>query len=282
MNNMLFDLNNLRYEISFKSHDELRKILFFYHIHNLYNINIPCKSNLKKEFLLDAIRISREEYPDINIIPHFSIMHEFRRSRGNTLDSFSNFLEFVKYLGCNQVLLISGSQKRSTLDSVSILTHFIDSSLISNGKFSIGVAFNPYLPSISFEQETIRLEKKLESGLVNSIWIQFGTDTLLIEKRIKKLKNIILSVKNRHSTISDVKIYGSVLIPSKQFLSRFKYRPWKGVYCSSDFLNSIEYANKLIRDLFLIYKRHNILPIIETNTYTEHQLRSLENILSNN
>ena len=57
-----------------------------------------------------------------------------------------------------------------------------------NKDFSIGVAFNPYLPSFMFEEEILRLEKKLKSGLVTSIWIQFGTDIKLFEGRIGILK----------------------------------------------------------------------------------------------
>ncbi len=60
MKNMLFDLNNIRIEISFKSVDELRKILSFYERNNLYKINIPCKNNLKKEFLLESIKIEKK------------------------------------------------------------------------------------------------------------------------------------------------------------------------------------------------------------------------------
>ncbi len=110
--NILFNLNNIRIEISFKSFEELRRILSFYQRNELYKINIPCKNNLKKDFLLESIKISREEFPNIHIIPHFSIQHEFKRNRINTQDSFLNFLQSVKKLGCNEVLLVSGSQKR--------------------------------------------------------------------------------------------------------------------------------------------------------------------------
>ena len=52
MIDILFNLNNIRIEISFKSFDELRKILSFYQRNNLYKINIPCKNSLKKDFLI--------------------------------------------------------------------------------------------------------------------------------------------------------------------------------------------------------------------------------------
>ena len=100
MKGVFFDVNDIRFEISFKSFDQLRGILSFYQRNDLYKINIPCKNSLKKDFLLKSIKISKEEFPNINIIPHFSILHEFRRNKINTQDSFIKLLKVVKYLGC--------------------------------------------------------------------------------------------------------------------------------------------------------------------------------------
>ncbi len=277
MNEILFNLNNIRTEISFKSFDELRRILSFYQKNNLTKINIPCKNNLKKDFLLKSIKITKEEFPSIDIIPHFSILHEFRRNRQNTQDSLVVFLRIVKYLGCKQVLLVSGSQKRSTLDSVSALSFLKENQVSHSEDLSIGVAFNPYLPTFLFEEEIIRLEKKLKSGLVGSIWIQFGTDYDLLQTRIKVLRNIVnITMKNKFKN-SNIQFYGSILIPSKQFLARFKFRPWKGVYCSTKFLDSLDFANSVVKDILLIYKQNMIYPIIETNIITDDHLKTLNN-----
>ena len=279
MSENIVDINNIRIEISFNSSNELRTILSFCQLHNLYKINIPCKNNLKKDFLLNSIKISREEFPNIDLIPHFSILHEFKRNRLNTLNSFINFIRFVKGLDCNQVLLVSGSQKRSTLDSVTTLSSINDINLFSKGDFSIGVAFNPYLPSFFFEEEIIKLEKKLKSGVVRSIWIQFGTDFNMLENRMKLLRKKISSFEKNNLYKSRIKLFGSILIPSKQFLSRFKYRPWKGVYCSEQFLGSVDFASELVKNLLKIYNKYQICPIIETQVTTEVKLNSLKKIL---
>ena len=279
MNNVLFDLADFRMEISFKSYNELRSILSFYEINNFKKINIPCKNNLKKDFLLNSIKLSREEFPNIDIIPHFSILHEFRRNSINTQNSFNEFLQVVKTLGCHEVLLISGSQKRSTLDSVKVLNLFKNNPIFSDNNFSLGVAFNPYLPSLNFEKEIIRLEQKIQSGLVTSIWIQFGTNISLFESRLEILKDIILSNIHNNFKKSDINLFGSILIPSKQFLARFKYRPWKGVYCSSEFLNSLDFANNIVLDLLKSYKHYAISPIVETNTSSKARLKPLINML---
>ena len=280
MRDILFTLKNLRVEISFKSFDDLRKILSFYQRNNLYKINIPCKNSIKKDFLLESIKISREEFPNIDIIPHFSIQHEFKRNRIDTQDSFFKFLQSVNHYGCKQVLLVSGSQKRSTLDSVLALSMLKENTLYPHGAIAIGVAFNPYLPTSLFDEEILRLDKKLQSGIVSSIWIQFGTDYKLLKSRIQILSNIINKNKDKNKKNSNIIIYGSVLIPSRQFLARFKFRPWKGVYCSSEFLESLNYANNIVTKVLETYKQSGITPLIETSTSTEDKLNELQNTLN--
>ena len=83
-----------------------------------------------------------------------------------------------------------------------------------------------------------------------------------------------------NSRISNIIVFGSILIPSKQFLARFKFRPWKGVYCSSDFLESVDLANNLVSQLLLTYKEYKICPIIETNISNDEHLNRLKNILT--
>ena len=280
MKDIPFNVTKIRIEISFKSFNELRKILSFYQRNNLYKINIPCKNSLKKDFLLESIKITKDEFPNIDIIPHFSILHEFKRNRINTQDSLINFLQAVKYSGCKQVLLVSGSQKRSTLDSLTSLYMLKENPLFINQDISIGVAFNPYLPSYLFDVEILRLEKKLQSGLVSSIWIQFGTDYKLLKTRIEILSNMLSVNTNNNSKVAKISLFGSILIPSRQFLARFKYRPWKGVYCSTEFLESEEVACKIITNLLKTYKLYEICPLIETNISTDKHLNKLKNILN--
>tara|TARA_B100000700_G_scaffold283563_1_gene336080 strand:- start:1118 stop:1957 length:840 start_codon:yes stop_codon:yes gene_type:complete len=276
----MLQLNDLRLEISFNSFEELRLILLFYDKYNLKKVNIPCKNNLKKEFLIRAIRISREEFPHIDIIPHFSIQHEFNRNKINTINSFKFFLRDVKTLGCKEVLLVSGSQKKKTLDSVSILNQKNCIPLLSNHEIQLGVAFNPYLSKGLYVNEIHRLQKKVHSGCVNSIWIQFGTDINLLSKRIRFIKNYLDTNYYNKSGISKISFYGSILIPSKQFISRFKFRPWKGVYCSTEFLDSVDKGNYFIIKLLSFYQQNNITPIIETKTSNTKELSILNKILN--
>ena len=67
-------------------------------------------------------------------------------------------------------------------------------------------------------------------------------------------------------------LFGSLLIPSNQFIARFKFRPWKGVYISEKFLYSLEEFYYFTRELVVFYKKNNITPIIETDFASSDKL----------
>ena len=109
----------------------------------------------------------------------------------------------------------------------------------------------------------------------SSIWLQFGTDIKLLESEINFLKSSVNNLSKSNHQV--VKFYGSLLIPSRQFISRFKFRPWKGVYISDKNLNSLENFNSFTKDLIQIYFENDICPLIETDFSS---LEKLENIYS--
>ncbi len=275
MQESLFRLNDIRMEISFSSIEELISILSFYQKKNINKLNIPCKNKLKKDFLKQSIMISRNEFPNIDIIPHFSIQHQFRRNKTNTLNDLIEFSYSIKLFGCREILLISGSNKKSSLDTVSALKHLESEPLFFHRNSFIGIAFNPYLPDDQFELEISRFRQKINTGFISSIWFQFGTDYELLNIRINRLMNIINKSLRTNFNSTHPLLYGSILIPTRKFIARFKFRPWKGVYCSSEFLDSLDYANIVVKNLLLIYKRFNIIPIVETSTSTNQELTNL-------
>ena len=70
-------------------------------------------------------------------------------------------------------------------------------------------------------------------------------------------------------------LFGSLLIPSKQFIARFKFRPWKGVYISEQYLHSLEDFYDFTRNLVSFYKNNNIIPLIETDFASSDKLNSV-------
>ena len=78
-----------------------------------------------------------------------------------------------------------------------------------------------------------------------------------------------------------IKLFGSLFIPSKQFIARFKFRPWKEVYISEKCLYSLENFFEFTSDLISFYKRNNITPVIESDFSSSNKLDSVYSFLEN-
>jgi len=124
---------------------------------------------------------------------------------------------------------------------------------------------------ISSERE--RFERKISTGLINSIWFQYGTDIKVLENELNYLKNVAKD--------ENLNLFGSLFIPSSQFISRFKFRPWKEVHISEKFLYSLENFFDFTSDLVSFYKKNNITPIIESDFSSSEKLDSVYSFLEN-
>ena len=67
-------------------------------------------------------------------------------------------------------------------------------------------------------------------------------------------------------------LFGSLFINSKQFIARFKFRPWKEVYISKKCLYALENFFNFTNDLVSFYKNNNITPVIESDFSTLEKL----------
>ena len=175
-----------------------------------------------------------------------------------------------------EILLVSGSNKKNNFDALDLLRDLRNE---RNLNINIGIAYNPYLKKYyNNSEERLRFEKKLSSGLIKSIWLQFGTDIELLVSEIEFLKKTILYYSS-YSDFNNVKIFGSLFIPSNQFISRFKFRPWKGVYISDNYLNSIYDFHRFSQDLIAFYLDNNIYPVIETEFASIEKLEDIYTLL---
>ena len=153
---------------------------------------------------------------------HYSLYHQYSKNKNK---SYQDFLDFVKSSNTKrnyEILLVSGSNKKKNFDSIDALAYLQKE---KNLKVKLGIAYNPYLKkyyNIASERE--RFERKISTGLINSIWFQYGTDIDVIQDEVSYLKNVVKEEK--------LNLFGSLFIPSKQFIARFKFRPWKEVYLS--------------------------------------------------
>ena len=266
-------IKNFRVEISFKDLDQLKKKLDFCLNKKIYKINIPCKGNIKKDFLIEVVKYIGDKYKTLDVIYHYSFYHQFHKNRSLSYKKFLNFLELNKiYNKNNQILLVSGSRKRNEFEVLDILDK-LKSDLSKNIKF--GVAFNPYfLEYKDCKIERCRLIDKLNSYFVNSIWLQFGSEINQLSKEINFLNNKIIN--SQQFTDNQINIYGSLFIPSKQFLARFKFRPWRGVYLSNKYLNSLDESIIITKKIIDFYLNNTIIPLVETELSTEKQFNDAQ------
>ena len=263
--------NNIRFELSFKNISQLENKLNFCKLNNIKNINIPCKGLIKKDLFNSTIKYISKNYNEFNVTYHYSLYHQYSKNKEK---SYIDFLDFVKSSQTNknyEILLVSGSNKKKNFDSIDALS-FLKKE--KNLKVKLGIAYNPYLKkyyNISSERE--RLEKKITTGLINSIWFQYGTDIKVLQNELIYLKKIAKDEK--------LNLFGSLFIPSKQFIARFKFRPWKEVYISEKCLFALDNFFDFTSDLVTFYKNNNITPVIESDFSSSEKLSSVYSFLEN-
>ena len=190
-------INNLRFELSFKDISQLEKKLHFCKFNKITNINIPCKGLIKKELFNSTIKYISKNYQEFNVTYHYSLYHQYSKNKEK---SYQDFLDFLKYSCSNrnyEILLVSGSNKKRNFDAISVLSNLKKE---RNLNVKLGIAYNPYLKKYyNVYSERERLERKLASGLINSIWFQYGTDINELKNEltylmsVSKYKNLIYS-----------------------------------------------------------------------------------------
>ena len=256
-------VTNLRFELSFKSISQLENKLNFCKLNKIKNINIPCKGVIKKDFFDSTIEFISKNYQEFNVTYHYSLYHQYSQNKEK---SYQDLLDFLKKSNRNyQILLVSGSNKKKNFDVINVLSKIKEE---KNLNVKLGIAYNPYLSRYYKDaSERERLDRKLSCGIINSIWFQYGTDIKILQNEVTYIKKVAKNEK--------IDLFGSLLIPSKQFIARFKFRPWKGVHISEKFLCSLDNFYDFTRDLVCFYKNNNITPVIETDFASSEKLASL-------
>jgi len=258
-------ITNLRFELSFKNVSQLENKLNFCKSNKIKNINIPCKGPIKKEFFNSTIKYISKNYQEFNMTYHYSLYHQYSQNKEKSYQDLFNFLKNSNSNRNYEILLVSGSNKKKNYDAVDVLSRLKEE---KNLKVKLGIAYNPYLKKYYDDtNERERFNKKISSGLINSIWFQYGTDIKVLQNEVNYL--------NKVEKYQKLNLFGSLLIPSKQFIARFKFRPWKGVLISEKFLSSLDDFYDFTRDLVCFYKKNNITPLIETDFVTSEKLNTV-------
>ena len=258
-------ISNLRFELSFKNISQLENKLNFCKLNRIKNLNIPCKGPIKKDFFNNTIKYISNNHQEFNVTYHYSLYHQYSQNKEK---SYQDLLAFLKNSYSNrnyEILLVSGSNKKKNFEVVNVLSKIKEE---KNLHVKLGIAYNPYLKK--YYEDTLErenLNRKLSSGLINSIWFQYGTDIKVLQNEVTYIKKVA-----KHKKIN---LFGSLFIPSKQFIARFKFRPWKGVHISEKCLCSLDYFYEFTRDLVCFYKNNNITPVIETDFASSEKLDSV-------
>lgn len=263
----------MRFELFFKTSAELSVLLL-----NTKSLDVcACKFNLpnkvknERKDLLKSASIIQDEFgksiENLDICIHYSMKNNKSKTVEESLDMFTSFLQQASTSPENpirEILLCSGGGKDKTkIDTLQILKSLSPSLIPSN--ISLAVVFNPY--DVNTENEQSRLKEKLFYN-VDRIYLQFGSD---VNKLIEGIDFIVELNKERVlNGKAPLTITGSVMIPSKQLLARFRFRPWAGLVLCEDFLNDIDFADKTVRSIIRIYNKYNIEPIIETTVNTKN------------
>ena len=264
-------ISNLRFELSFKNISQLDNKLNFCKSNKIKNINIPCKGPIKKDFFNSTIKYISENYQEFNVTYHYSLYHQYSLNKEK---SYQDLLDFLKNSFSNrnyEILLVSGSNKKKNFDAINVLRKIKEE---KNLRVRLGIAYNPYLKKYYKDaSERERFDIKFSSGLINSIWFQYGTDIKVLQNELTYLKNIAKDKK--------LNLFGSLFIPSKQFIARFKFRPWKEVHISQKYLYSLDNFFDFTRDLISFYKNNNITPVIESDFSSSEKLNFVYSFLKN-
>ena len=261
--------NNIRFELSFKNISQLENKLNFCKLNNIKNINIPCKGLIKKDLFNSTIKYISKYYSEFNVTYHYSLYHQYSKNKEK---SYEDFLDFIKnsYTNRNyEILLVSGSNKKKNFDSIDALAYLQKE---KNLKVKLGIAYNPYLKKYyNISSERDRFERKFSTGLINSIWFQYGTDIRVLQNEVNFIKE--------NAEYKKLNLFGSLFIPSKQFIARFKFRPWKEVYISENYLFDLDNFFDFTSELVSFYKNNNITPVIESDFSSSEKLDSIYSFL---
>ena len=134
----------------------------------------------------------------------------------------------------------------------------------------------------------IQVNKRGENSIIIHAGANYDLDKKFIASTISKFESEdILLIQNevnflkKASKKGELNLFGSLLIPSKQFIGRFKFRPWKGVYISDKLLSSLDNFHDFTEDLVFFYKKNNITPVIETDFSSTEKLDYVYSLFRN-
>lgn len=251
-----------RVELFFKSAEELSAQVLLLSGLGVNAFNVTNKH--KEDKMLEWIDRIGTAAPRCSVCAHFSLKANSAGKRAGPDATYQRFSDFMAALTPGraspqvEVLLISGSGDKRPLDTVDCLRRLRADS--AGKKFSrrpsVGVAFNPYFQDAAdLDKERSRLVQKLETGAVESVWLQFGSDMELLTSALSWLSALGPQRPQR--------IVGSLFLPTAKLLAQQRYRPWNGVFLSEAYLSGPEAATAVTSELLAVYRKFGVEVLAE-------------------
>jgi len=148
--------------------------------------------------MLEWLQVCLDEVPGCSLCVHYAL--RYNMDSGGAGDTFARFTRFLSKLNTLdkssdsqrvEVLLLSGpgpkAGRRTPLDSVTCLEKLAQEARGEQWA-DVGVAFNPhYQDAAQVKAERARLQRKLATRRVKTVFLQFGTDPQRLEQSLEWL-----------------------------------------------------------------------------------------------
>jgi len=214
-------------------------------------VNVTDKNGLTDNVLL--IESMKELLPTVHFVPHYSFKNHTSKDKEKIVENYYSFLGEASSHGITETMLISGSPrpKIDTLVGLELAQDFFVDHASTD--ISFAVAYNPFLSDDELVLEQHRLREKLKSPLVKRVYLQMGS-------LLKPLKNGIEFVR---SINPEIIVTPSIVIPDKNFLRKFRFRPWRGVIIDDKYLANTKNAIAKTKELLAVASDSNTDPLLE-------------------
>jgi deoxyribodipyrimidine photo-lyase len=200
---------------------------------------------------VDIIREQCKAKVDISV--HYSLKFQ-KVKRKTPVEHYDKLQSFLQKHRATEVLLVSGSIKTGEWNAAVALQKLAKDS--TQNKHKVAVAYNPFFPDQKDrDQERRTLETKFQSGKVSKVYLQFGTNLEVLEEALQYLSTSLSS--------KEIPVTASMFLPTKVLIAQQKFRPWKGVFLSDEFLSGPDGARQVIINLMRMYEKYNVELLFE-------------------
>jgi deoxyribodipyrimidine photolyase len=246
---------NVRIELFFKTNQELKeRVSWLQKQHGITAFNLVNKHDADP--LHEWVDIIREQCKaKVDISVHYSLKFQ-KVKRKTPVEHYDKLQSFLQNHRATEVLLVSGSIKTDAWNSAVAIQKLTQNQDSVEHKHRVAVAYNPFLPDKKERDlELQSLETKLQTGRISKVYLQFGIDLELLQEALDYLS---LSPSSQ-----GIPIAASMFLPTAKLIAQQRFRPWKGVFLSDDFLSGPGKAREAIVDLLRLYKKYDVEVLFE-------------------